>query len=168
ADGNSGGDPWSVALYAGPSTTKYIGSVIVSGNYHPTSAMAGLALTRRLIYLGADIWIGSEAQATEYWFGHHDTSYAVGLGFLFNDPFGFKHTSFAVYDGPSWDTDPPHLAIGYDEKVYGEERKRYLNYISFEFAARLPHSEQWDGILRIYHRSGMFGVFSIGDDESTA
>ena len=57
---NAKNDPWSVALYAGPATTKYVGAIIQSGlNYHPTAGAIGLDIDRRLIYLGDDLWIGT-------------------------------------------------------------------------------------------------------------
>ena len=161
-------DPWSVSLYAGPATTKFIGAIAQSGfNYHPTAAAAGLDVDRRLIYLGGDLWIAADAQGAQYWFGHHDRTYGAGLGFLVDDPFGWAHTRFSIYDGPSWDSDPPYLAIGYKEKVHPEWRRHFLNYLTIDYAVRLPHSENWDGVLQFYHRSGMFGVISPGDDEST-
>ena len=161
-------DPWSVTLYAGPATNKYAGAIIQSGlNYHPTAAAIGLDIDRRLIYLGGDLWIGWDAQGAQYLFGHEDLAYGTGLGFLVNDPFGWRNTKFSIYDGPSWDTDPPYIEIGYKEKVYPAARQRFLNYVSIDFAAQLPHAEKWDGVFQIYHRSGMFGVYSIGDDENT-
>ena len=168
ADDRDLGSPTSITLYAGPATTKFFGAVFQSFNMHPTAAMAGAAVDHRLIYLGAGIWLGAEATGGEYWFGHHDTAYGVGLGFQINDPFGFRHASFSFYDGPSWDTDPPHLALGYDNKVFPEERARFLNYISIEEAIALSRSGNWDGVIRWYHRSGMFGVYSRDDDGGMA
>jgi hypothetical protein len=168
ADDDARNDPWSVSVYAGPATTKYVGAIVVSGfNYHPTSAAVGVDLDRRLIYLGGDLWIGADAQAAIYRFGHPDKVYGAGLGFLVDDPFGWENTKFSIYDGPSWDTDPPYISIGYKEKVHPAARGRFLNYVSFDFAVRLPHTEKWDLIAQVYHRSGMFGAFSIEDDEST-
>jgi len=161
-------DPWSASLYAGPATTKYVGAIVQSGfNFHPTAAAMGLDLDRRLFYLGDDLWIGWDAQGVQYLFGHRDTAYGTGLGFLVNDPFGWNNTKFSIYDGPSWDTDPPFISIGYKEKVHPASRGRFLNYVSVDFAVQLPHTEKWDGVFQLYHRSGMWGVYSVEDDEST-
>jgi hypothetical protein len=165
ADDRDLGSPTSITLYAGPATTKYFGAVIQSFNYHPTSVMAGVAVDHRFLYLGWGTWLSGEAEGGQYWFGHRDTTYGVGLGLQINDPFGFKHASFSIYDGPSWDTDPPYISIGYNEKVHPSERRRFLNYVSIEEAIALSRSGNWDGVIRLYHRSGMFGVYSIGDDE---
>lgn len=160
--GNS--DPWSVSAFVGPFTTKYAGAVVQSFNMHPTATLAGVAVDRHLLYLGWGTWIAADGEATQTWFGHHDASYAVGLGVQVNGPLGFRHSTFSVYDGPSWDTDPPHLAIGYNEKVFGESRQLMLNYVAVEEAIALSPDGKWDGIFRVYHRSGMFGVYSIGND----
>src|SRR3974390_1474128 len=164
ADDKDLGSPTSITLYAGPSTTKYFGAVIQSFNMHPTAAMAGIAVDHRFLYLGSGIWFSGEAQGGQYWFGHHDTTYGVGIGLQINNPFGFKHASLSFYDGPSWDTDPPYLAIGYKEKVYPAARRRFLNYVSIEEAIALSRDGKWDGGIRWYHRSGMFGVYSADDD----
>jgi hypothetical protein len=168
ADDDARNDPWSVTLYAGPATTKYVGAIVVSGfNFHPTAAAGGVDLSRRLIYLGGDLWIGADGQAVEYWFGHHDTNYATGLGFIVDDPFGIQGTRFSIYDGPSWDTDPAYTSIGYKEKVFAASRVRFLNYVSINYAVSLPHTRKWDVVFQIFHRSGMWGVYSVADDEST-
>lgn len=161
-------DPWSVSLFVGPWTTKYVGAVVQSLNMHPTATLAGIALDRRLINLGWGIWVGADGEATQTWFGHHDTSYAVGLGFRIDGPLGFRHSTLSVYDGPSWDTSPPHVVIGYHDKVYGGQDHRFLNYISIEEAIALSRDGKWDGVFHVFHRSGMFGLYSIGDDAGLA
>src|ERR1700690_2436625 len=91
--------PWSATLYIGPSSTKYLGAVVQSLHLQPSGAMIGLALDGRLFYLGQDISVAAEGQATEYVFGHKDTSFALGVGFQANDIFNFKRTSISFYTG---------------------------------------------------------------------
>lgn len=161
-------DPWSVTVYAGPSTDKYFGAVFTSGNMHPTSVLFGATINRRLLYLGHDIWLGSEAQIAQYWFGHHDTEFGAGPGLLINEPFGIPRTALSFYDGPSWDTDPADKAVGYGNKVFNAQRQQFLNYIDIEYAVALSPTGKWDGVFRFFHRSGMFGVYSVGDDAGLA
>jgi hypothetical protein len=157
--------PWSATLYVGPSSTKFLGAVIQSLHLQPSGAMIGLALDGRLFYLGQGISLAAEGQATEYVFGHKDTSFALGLGFQANDIFNFKRTSFSFYTGPSYATDPPFTSIGYSHHIYPSGRVKFLNYIAIEVAVGPFADSQWEGVFRIYHRSGAFGLYSIGDDD---
>ncbi|MEI9997294.1 MAG: hypothetical protein WDM91_22045 [Rhizomicrobium sp.] len=160
--------PWSVTVYFGPSTTKFFGAVFTSGRFEATGAMLGVAGDARLTYLGAGISLAAEAQVTQYWFGHRNTSVALGLGFQANAPFGIKGTRFSVYDGPSYAFDPPHTSIGYHSVVYPAARVRFLNYIGMEYAVALSRTSSWDGVIRLYHRSGAWGVYSDHDDDGLA
>jgi hypothetical protein len=157
--------PWSVTVYFGPSTTKFFGAVFTSGQFEATGAMLGVAADGRLAYLGEGISLAAEAQITQYAFGHRNTSFAFGLGLQFNAPFGFEHTRLSVYDGPSYALDPPHTAIGYHSIVYPAARVKFLNYISLEYAVAFSAQSNWDYVLRLYHRSGAWGVYSDHDDD---
>ncbi|HEY0302618.1 MAG TPA: hypothetical protein VGC36_14830 [Rhizomicrobium sp.] len=161
----SGGRPWSVTVYAGPATTKYFGAVFTSGRLEANSAMLGVAVDGRLLYLGAGIFLAAEAEITQYWFGHHNTTFAFGLGFQVSEPFGLRRTRFSVYDGPSYALDPPYTSIGYHGMVHPSLRKKMLNYVTLEYAVALSPDSNWDGVVRMYHRSGAWGWYSIGDDD---
>ena len=157
--------PWSATLYVGPSSTKYLGAVVQSLHLQPSGAMIGLALDGRLFYLGQGISIAGEGQVTQYFWGHTDTSFALGAGFQANDIFNLKRTSFSFYTGPSYATDPPFTSIGYSHHIYPSLRKKFLNYIAIEVAVGPSADSQWEGVFRIYHRSGAYGLYSIGDDD---
>ncbi len=137
----------------------------MSLNMHPTGVMAGLAVDRKLFYLGYDISLAAEGQVTQYFFGHENTTFAFGLGLQCNKLFGFENTSMSVYDGPSFALDPPYTSIGYKGHVWPALRKKFLNFVSMEVAVRLSEQSKWDAVFRFYHRSGMFGVYSDGDDD---
>jgi hypothetical protein len=167
ARSNEVSDPWSATLYYGPSTTKFFGAVLQGFDMEPTGTMAGLALDRSLLDLGWDISIGGEVQVTQYFFGHKDTTVAGGLGLQFHDIFGFRRTDFSVYAGPSYATDPPYTSIGYRNVLWPSGRVKFLNFVGIEFASALPQSD-WYGVFRIYHRSGMFGIYASSDDDGLA
>lgn len=163
-----GTGPWSSTLYYGPSTTKYFGAVLQKFNMHPTGTMIGLAVDRRLIDFGWDISLAGEAQLTQYFFGHPDTTAALGVGLQLNDIFGMKRTSFSGYIGPSYATDPPYTSIGYRGQIWPASRVKFLNFVGIEFAVGFPGTRHWDGVFRIYHRSGLLGVYSESDDDGLA
>jgi hypothetical protein len=168
AEGDYGyDDPWTVRFFTGPFSTKYLGAIVVSANMHPTALYTGVSLDRHLLYLGWGTFLIADGELGETWFGHHDTQYGGGLGLQINGPFGFTHSTLTLEDGASWDTSPPHVIIGYHEKVFGYEDAQFLNYMVVEDAIALTRDGKWDGVIRLYHRSGMFGVFNIDDTEGT-
>jgi hypothetical protein len=134
----------------------------------PTGTMVGLAVDRQLVDLGWDISLAGEGQVTQYFFGHPNTTFALGLGLQLNDIFGLNRTSFSGYLGPSYATDPPYTSIGYGGKIWRASRVNFLNFVSIEFAAGIPNHPHWDGVLRIYHRSGLMGVYTDSDDDGMA
>ena len=160
--------PWSVTLYAGPATTKYFGAVFTSGRMQPNAVMVGLAADGRLAYLGDGISFGAEFQVTQYGFGHANTTVSFGIGFQANAPFGIEHTRFSVYDGPSYATDPPHTSIGYHNIIYPAFRDKYENYVTLEYAVALSSESDWDAVIRMFHRSGAWGLYTDGDDDGLA
>jgi len=159
------GEPWSVTLYTGPWAPKYFGAALQDFNLQNREMIAGIALDRKLAYLGYDIYLSGELQATQTYAGHGDTTFAVGLGFECIKILGFERTSFAAYTGPSYGLNPSHISIGYKHRLYPAPRKKFLNAVTLEFASGLPFSEKWDWAARLYHRSGVFGLYSEGNDD---
>ena len=161
-------EPWSVSIYLGPATTKYFGAVFQSFRMQPNAAMLGVATNGRLLNLGWGIALAGEGQITGYYFGHRNVTLALGAGFQINEPFGFKRTTFSIYDGPSYSFDPPYTVIYYHAAVYPAWRKKWENYVSVEYAVELPGSTKWDGVFRFYHRSGAWGLYNSVDDDGMA
>lgn len=159
---------WSLSLYAGPATTKYFGAILQGFDFQPRSVMIGLAANRPFLDLGWGIALSGELQVTQYVFGHRNTSFAAGLGIRANEPFGLAGTSLSIHDGPSYALNPPHTSIGYGNTLQPSWRKKFLNYVSIEFAVSLSQARDWDGVFRVYHRSGAFGLFSRGNDDGAA
>ncbi len=162
-----GASPWSVTLYFGPSSPKFFSWVIRSGRLQATGAMVGLAVDRRLAYLGWGVSLAGEAQITQYGFGHSDTSFALGLGIEAKDPFGISGTRLSAFTGPSYSVDPPLFVI-WDTTFVPAYRKKLLNYVGIEYAVQLPGSEHWSGVFRFYHRSGAFGIYNSQTDDGIA
>ena len=160
--------PWSATVYFGPSTTKFFGAVFTSGRLQPNAAMLGIAGDGRLLYLGAGISLAGEAEITQTFFGHRNTTVSLGLGFQVNAPFGLDHTRISVYDGPSYAMDPPATAIGYHSIVYPAWRKKFENYVTLEIAVALAPDSDWDVVGRLFHRSGAWGLYTNSDDDGMA
>lgn len=160
-DGNTG---WSATLYGGPVSYDRV-SDIFSGRGRLNGAMFGLAIDKDLIDLGWDVSFGAEAQVTEYAFDQSYPTAAFGIGFRLHH-FPWDSTSLAVYSGPSYALDQPHIP----DYTYGPSYKfkKFLNYTGVEFAWAIPgHARHWDAVMRIYHRSGAWGVYTNNVDEGS-
>lgn len=161
---NASESKWSVSLYAGPST-NYIFTEVVAGRFHWADTMVGVAVDRKLAYLGWGWSLKGEAQITQHLLGHTYNTAALGLGLEFNQ-FPWSEslpTSFAFYTGPSYTTNPPQL---YSRAAWGS-KKSLLNYVSAELAFAVPNAPGWDFEVRTFHRSGAWGIYTLDPDEST-
>jgi hypothetical protein len=169
--GANGGGPrsWSVSVWLGPNARKYAGAIVQDGfNLQSRGLIAGLTLDRKLARLFDDVYLGGEIQIDETSLDHADTVFAGTLGLQFENLLGYERTSFAMFTGPSYDLDPAYQVIGYKHRIGCAYRKKFLNLIAAEFASGLPFSANWDWTIRLYHRSGVFGLYSQGDDDGLA
>jgi hypothetical protein len=146
--------PWSATLYAGPSTNSHF-SRTLQGNFRANGGMAGLAGDVRLFGLGDGFSFGAEGQVGQFGGKHTYTTGSLGVGFRYDS----HPWSFAFYSGPSYATDPPR-----EPHFRG---KALLNGVEVELAYAIPHSDGWGVALRMYHRSGAWGLYSEDDDEGT-
>jgi len=147
--------PWSATLYAGPSTNSHFTKTF-QGQFQVNGGMVGLAGDVRLYQLGGGWSFAGEGDLTQF-AGKYDYLTAAGeIGVRYdNYPW-----SFAFYTGPSYATDPPKDLINFTGK-------RLLNAVSMEVAYGIPHSGGWGVALRLYHRSGAWGLYSPDSDEGT-
>jgi hypothetical protein len=72
-------------------------------------------------------------------------------------------TSLAIGEGLSLATEVPPLESA---SQYNEGATELLNYILLEATVGLPGAPHWDFVLRIHHRSGVFGLFDGVDGGS--
>jgi|SRR5579872_5572499 len=155
---------WSLSLYAGPST-NYIFTEVMAGRFHWADTMVGVAVDRKLAYLGWGWTLNAEGQITQHFLGHTYNTAALGLGLEF-DQFPWSETlptSFAFYTGPSYTTNPPEQ---YPRAEWGS-KKSLLNYVSVELAFGIPNAPRWDFEIRTFHRSGAWGIYTLDADENS-
>ena len=148
--------PWSATLFAGPVTYSHF-SRTFEGHFQVNGGMAGLMGDVRLFSLGRGFSIAAEGGFTDYGGKFDYTTAAAEIGFRYdNYPW-----SFAFYTGPSYATNPP---TDRSEDFVG---RHLLNAVSSELSYALPHSDGWGVALRLYHRSGAWGLYSLDNDEGT-
>lgn len=150
-------DRWSFSLYGGPATDT-ITTQIAEGHIHINGGMAGLAVDHKLADLGSGFAFAAEGQATQYFTQDSYQTVSLGLGVSFSDFPWSAPTALAVYVGPSYAFDPPPL---------NGKQHALLNYVSAEFAIHVPHTEKLDAVLRLFHRSGAWGLYARNVDQGT-
>lgn len=72
-------------------------------------------------------------------------------------------TSLALGNGLSWATDTPEL----EEQLEADGTERLLYYLNLEATFSRPSSDRWAVILRIHHRSGVFGLLGVSGGSNT-
>lgn len=64
-------------------------------------------------------------------------------------------TSFAFGDGLSYTTSIPRFESEEDKRA-----AKLLNFLAIESTFSLPEYKNWQAVIRVHHRSGVFGLFS--------
>jgi len=147
--------PWAATLYGGPFTKQDFLEFFSEPVEFDHAGMLSVSLSREVGVLWKYLRWEAEIGATK-WFGdqtHWEFTSAIVVrwsAFPWND---YVNTTIAVGDGPSFATEPPKL----EKKNFGEA-KRLQNYVFLELTFGLPRYPQWDFVIRIHHRSGVFGV----------
>jgi hypothetical protein len=53
-------------------------------------------------------------------------------------------------------------ALADDDKIEDDDAQKSLNYLLFELALGLPKYPRWDLVVRVHHRSSIFGLYGAG------
>ena len=120
--------------------------------------MAGVAVNRKIAYLGGGFTLSAEGQVTQYFTHELYETVSLGLGLSFDRFPWDTPTTVSLHLGPSYAFDPPPVS---------GERHPFLNYVSAEFAIQIPRTDNWDAVLRLFHRSGAWGLYAVQVDQGT-
>jgi len=147
---------WFLTVYAGAHAQDDIGDVFALKPKFEDNAYVGVvALAHQFWHYQKYISFEAEGQIGKH-FNTDDQLEFVGLiiGRWHEFPWNkWVDTSFAVGDGISYYTEISNV-----EKEDDEDAQHALNYLLFELALGLPQYPKWDLVLRIHHRSSMFGL----------
>ena len=171
---NAAASVWSLTLYGGPATYT-IFTETIDGKARFSSGMVAIALDRRLAYLGWGWNLVGEAQFQQ--FAARDSkdfiegsgnysAISLGIGVEYHH-FPWERslpTAVSVFVGPSYSFNPP---LAYARAAWGS-RKALLNYVGIEFAFAIPPRHDLDAVFRIYHRSGVWGIYTNDAQEASA
>ena len=170
SDEASDNGPWSATLYSGPAANNFASQIFFHQQFDPNDTIIGLAADRRIFRLGSGFTFEGEAQLSQFVGSHTYTVCSVGLGFRYT--FAWRQglpASIAAYTGPSYTNNPPLNGTGPNDTPITFAGVKTLNYVGAELAFAIPSQEKhWDAVLRLFHRSGAFGLYSNSADAGTA
>jgi hypothetical protein len=148
---------WAVTGYFGALAQSTIGDVFdFSATFEEESYIGVLALSREFWRFRNLFGFEVEGQIGKHFNEmHHWEFNLLVAGRWHYFPWDkYVETSLAVGTGLSYATDIPEIELEDDE-----EAQRLLNYLLFEFTFGAPQLPRWDLVVRVHHRSGVFGLF---------
>ncbi len=151
---------WFLTIYGGAHAQENIEDVLTfQAEFEDNDYIVVAALAREFwrykdyISFEAEGQIGKHFNNDTFW---EFNGLIIGRWHLF--PWDkYLDTSFAVGDGISHYTEVSKV-----EKADDEDSQRTINYLLFELTLGLPQHPRWDMVVRIHHRSGIFGVYEGG------
>jgi hypothetical protein len=151
---------WFVTVYGGAHAQDDIGDVFTfNAKFEDNDYIAVLALAREFWHYKEFISFEVEGQIGKHF--NNDTFWEFNgliIGRWHAFPWNkYVDTSIAVGDGLSYYTEVSKV-----EKEDDEDAQKTLNYLMFELALGLPQYPRWDLVVRIHHRSSIFGLYGAG------
>ena len=151
---------WFLTVYGGAHAQDDIGDVFsFKAKFEDNDYIAVAALAREFWHYKKFISFEVEGQVGKHF--NNDTFWEFNgliIGRWHAFPWNkYVDTSFAVGDGLSYYTEVSKV-----EKEDDEDAQKMLNYLMFELALGLPQYPRWDLVLRIHHRSSIFGLYGAG------
>jgi hypothetical protein len=163
-DDNTGDDTkqhkWFLTVYGGAHAQDDIGNVFaLKPKFEDNDYIVVAALARQFWRYRNYISFEVEGQIGKHF--NNDTFWefnGVIIGRWHVFPWNkYVDTSVAAGDGLSFYTEVSKV-----EKEDDEDAQKTLNYLMFELALGLPRYPRWDMVLRIHHRSSIFGLYGAG------
>ena len=151
---------WFLTVYGGAHAQDDIGDVFAfKAKFEDNDYIVVAALAREFWRFKKYISFEVEGQIGKHF--NNDTFWefnGVIIGRWHEFPWNrYVDTSFAVGDGLSY-----HTQVSKVEKEDDEDAQKTLNYLLFELALGLPQYPRWDMVVRIHHRSSIFGLYGAG------
>jgi len=152
---------WSVFAYGGKWSDNSFLEIIPGNTEFEESYIWTMGISRTIIKLNNHLLIEGELNAARH-SGHQDH-------FEFNGAFNLRwhifpcdhylNTSLAYGVGPSYATEKPPI-----EEDSNTDASRTLLFMMAEltFAPPKSNNSHWEVLIRIHHRSGVFGIVDSG------
>lgn len=148
---------WAFTVYGAVQTHSDLGGTFINPDFDHDYHFLATAVSRRIWSLTRHIDWELEGQVVKH-FGNqnHWEFNALLLARWLTFPWdSYLDTSFAVGNGLSYATRTPPI-----EEIRHDRTHQFLNYMLFELTFSLPEQPRWSLVLRIHHRSGVYGLFN--------
>ncbi len=148
---------WFLTVYGGAHAQDDIGDVFTfQAKFEDSDYLVVAALAREFWYYKKYISFEAEGQIGKHF--DNDTFWEFNgliIGRWHAFPWNkYVNTSFAIGDGLSCYTEVSKV-----EKENDKHAQKTLNYLLFELALGLPQYSRWNLVVRIHHRSSIFGLY---------
>ncbi len=148
---------WSLTVFAANKTNDALGdTVLFNADFPQKQHFVSVAIAKKLdSYRQVDFEL--EGQVAKHYAAEKYKEYTVAVlarwaKLSWDDVVNMR---FAVGEGLSYTT-----VISQLEAEGHEDTNRLLNFLIFETSFAIPENNDWEVVLRIHHRSGVFGLFN--------
>jgi hypothetical protein len=152
------GDPWAVTIYGGLVSTERLSTILLepwNASVETDTPWLGGSISKRIGALGKGLTFELEGGAG-YRFSNEDAGEVWGGLFARWDRFPWQdkvYTTIAVSTGLNY-------ATRVSEIEWSENNSKLLHYLGPEITIADPDNKNLEGVLRLHHRSGVYGTFN--------
>lgn len=149
-------EDWAVTVYGASQLRGDIWSTFYSPDFDTSYYFLAFAVSRKIYSFSKHLDLELEGQAVKHMGGQHHGEFngLFALRWLTFPWNKYIDTTVAVGDGLSYGTSTAKL----EEEMHGKN-SLLLNYLMLEMSFALPETPRWNLVVRLHHRSGVFGIF---------
>ena len=157
---------WAVTVYGASQMNGDFWQTFYAPDFEPSYYFMAFAVSRKIYRFTKHLDLELEGQVVKHMGNQHHWEFngLFALRWLTFPWNTYLDTTFAVGDGMSYATRTPKL----EKELHGDKTSHSLNYLMLELTFALPKTPQWDLVVRIHHRSGIFGTFDGVEGASNA
>ncbi|MEN6319641.1 MAG: hypothetical protein ABFD82_12890 [Syntrophaceae bacterium] len=158
-------EDWAVMVFGASQLRGDIWQTFYSPDFETSYYFMALAISKKVYSFTKHLDLELEGQGVKHMGDQHHWEFnglftLRWLTFPWNK---YIITTFAIGEGLSYATKTPER----EEESHGNT-SRYLNYLMVDLTFALPETPQWNLVLRLHHRSGIFGIFDDVEGASNA
>jgi len=159
-------EDWAATVYGASQLRGDIWSTFYSPDFDTSYYFIALAVSRRIYSFTKHLDLELEGQGVKHMGNQHHWEFngLFALRWLTFPWNKYIDTTFAIGNGLSYATRTPEI----EEDLHGDKTALLLNYLMLELSFALPETPKWSLVVRIHHRSGIFGLFNGVEGASNA
>ena len=162
---------WSFNLFYGQLTQSHFEEIFYTASELEERDILGVSVRREFLHLKdklkfvpQDFYLDWEAVLAHKWGDwkgddrhYQDIAASINLRYEFDREQWLPIKNFSFGNGLSYLTKD----AGYEKKVtLNNKKSRLLNYMMVDLGFRVPFVRDWEWLLRVHHRSGVYGLFN--------